>query len=358
MLNLVDQVLPIIKEHKIPGLETGNDTIHPYYNGFSLVNLPGSICKLFNIPNLGAQPLDDMILSKLDGDYENIIFLLADGLKLSLFQEFLNSDPWQAFAQTGLLSPLTSITPSTTATALTTLWTGAHPSEHGVMGYEVWLREYGVIANMILHSAASFYGDVGGLSRAGFDPEAFLPVPTLGPHLKKHGIEPFALQHIAIANSGLSKMLFPGVNVLPFKSNADLFISLEQLIARQQGKRTYAYMYWEAVDSLSHFYGPEDPRPAFEFELFSQGLIRTLKKIRAQSKGKTLFMLTADHGHLSTPEREQYDLVNHPEISKHLTMIPTGENRLPYLFARSGHEEALQSEIKTAFGDDFMLIKS
>ena len=88
-----------------------------------------------------------------------------------------------------IFSPLTSITPSTTSSALTTLWTGAYPAEHGILGYEVWLREYGVIANMILHSAFTFLGDVGGLQRAGFDPLTFLPVPTLGPHLLDNGIQ-------------------------------------------------------------------------------------------------------------------------------------------------------------------------
>lgn len=358
MQNLVDQIIPDLKNHKIPGIHTGENTIHPYYDGYSLVNLPGSICTLFNLPPFGARPLGHSILSNLNQDYEHVIFLLVDGLRLNFFREYLNREPWASFAQNGLIAPLTSITPSTTSAALTTLWTGAHPSEHGILGYEIWLREYGVIANMILHAAFTFNGDVGGLKRAGFDPATFLPVPTMGPHLKKHGVEPYALQHSAIAYSGLSKMLFPEVNVLPFKSNGDLFVNLQQLLESRQGKRTYAYVYWEMIDSLSHMYGPDDIRNTWEFDLFSQGLIRTLQTIQKQKTGRTLFLLTADHGHIHTPILDKYDMSRNADINQHLTMVPTGENRLPYLFPRSGHEEQLFTVLKQTYGDDFLPLRS
>jgi hypothetical protein len=358
MLNLQDQILPMLQNYKIPGLETGSLTIHPHYEGYSLVNIPASICKLFGIPGFGAQPLHATLLSHLEQPYEHIVFLLVDGLRYHFFQEALTRPPWAAIADAGLLSPLTSITPSTTSAALTTLWTGAHPSEHGIMGYEVWLREYGMIANMIQHAAFTFVGDPGGLRRAGFKPETFLPVPTFGPHLKQHGIEAYALQHSAIAYSGLSKMLFSDVNILPYRSHADLLINLQQLLTKRKGQRTYAYVYWELLDTLSHVYGPDDIRTQLEFDLFSQGLVQTLRAIQKQSNGKTLFILAADHGHIHTPILAHYDLTKRPEITQHLTLSPTGENRLPYLFPRAGQEEALLSALHQAYGEDFLPIRS
>lgn len=358
MLNLQDQILPILQNYKIPGLETGSLTIHPHYEGYSLVNIPSSICKLFDIPHFGAQPLHQNILSHLDHPYEHIVFLLADGLRFNHLQEALTRQPWADFAAPGLFSPLTSITPSTTSAALTTIWTGTHPSEHGILGYEVWLREYGVVANMIQHSAFSFAGDAGGLNRAGFDPTTFLPVPTFGPHLKQHGIQAYALQHGAIAHSGLSKMLFSGVNILPYRSNADLLVNLQQLLEKRKGKRTYAYVYWELIDSLSHLYGPNDIRNTLEFDLFSQGLMQMLRTIQKQSSEKTLFILSADHGHIHTPILEHYNLTKRPKITQHLTMSPTGENRLPYLFPRAGHEEDLLSALNQAYDDEFLPVRS
>ena len=95
----------------------------------------------------------------------------------------------------GTLGALTSVVPSTTSAALTSLWTGRSPAEHGVLGYEVFLKEYGLVANMITHAPASYEGEVGSLQHAGFDPESFLPVPTIGPHLAAAGIESHAFLH-------------------------------------------------------------------------------------------------------------------------------------------------------------------
>lgn len=358
MQNLVSEYLPLIQKHRIGNLEIGPEGIFPYYDGLSLVNIPASISHLLDIPQFGNRALKEDLLEKLGGPYEHVIFLLADGVRLDFFSRFLENGPWKDLDDQSLLAPITSITPSTTSAALTTLWTGAHPAEHGILGYEVWLKEFGTIANMILHSAFTFQGDVGGLRRAGFDPLTFLPVKTFGPHLKKNGVETFALQNASIANSGLSKMLFPEVEVLPYRSNTDLFVSLETLAEKQSGKPTYMYVYWETIDTLSHRFGPHDVRNEREFELFSLGLVNTLKTIRKKSKGRTLFILAADHGHIHTPKIDKYNLTQYKEINDCLVMVPTGENRLPYLFPRAGCQHEVIQRIQSSFGNDFIPIPS
>ena len=164
---------------------------YPKYNGGSILNIPASICYWLNIPEIGAGTLSPEILSPLGNGIQRVILILMDALALHRLQNWMENGSasiWQSLMQDGLLAPLTSITPSTTSAALTTLWTGQSPSAHGVMGYTMLLKEYGVVANMILHSPLTFQGDVGTLAKAGFDPEAFLPLPTLGPHLRQHGI--------------------------------------------------------------------------------------------------------------------------------------------------------------------------
>lgn len=361
MKDLNNEILPVLQNHKIEGIFAGNESIYPHYEGYSLVNLSASFCQLLGIPTFGAQPLAPDILNKLQNGYENIIFMLMDGVRYSFLRSFLDTSAWQPMLKNALFSPLTSITPSTTSAALTTLWTGASPAEHGILGYEVWLKEYGMIANMILHSAFTFEGDTGGLQRAGFDPLTFLPVPTFGPHLLKNGIEPYALQNSAIAYSGLSKMLFPAVNVLPFRSNLDMLVSLEQLMqqpTRSPHKGKFAYMYWETIDTLSHRYGPDDERVYREFEHFGNVLMKTLQHIQKNSSARTLFVVTADHGFIHTPILERYNLTRYPDINQLLVMVPTGENRLPYLFPKNGCSDEVIERLHKHFGDDFVAISS
>ncbi len=358
MKDLSNQILPILKSHQIEGIQTGKVSLLPYYDGLSLVNIPGTICKLLGIKPFGAESLSDNIIGHLNGNYENIIFMLVDGLRYKFFHSFLQSPLWKSASENALFSPLTSITPSTTSAALTSLWTGRYPSEHGILGYEIWLKEYGMIANMITHSAFTFQGDIGGLQRAGFDPKTFLPVETLGPHMVSNQVQPFALQNISIAYSGLSKMLFPAVDVIPFRSTIDLFVSLEQLLKERQNLRTYAYIYWETIDTLSHRFGPDDERVYREFEHFSQALLDSLARIKQLNRSKTLLIISADHGFIHTPILDRYDLTRYPDINKLMVMVPTGENRLPYLFPKNGCSEQLIDLLKHQFGEDFIAVPS
>jgi hypothetical protein len=364
MTTLISSLLPRLEAQRMPGVNAGIDAFYPYYDRQSLINLPASVCRWLGAPGFGAPPLADEILTAMGGPYKHVILLVVDGLGLSQLEQFTQPTPghsssrfsfWQHLLQDAVLAPLTSISPSTTASALTSLWTGQPPAVHGIMGYEMYLKEYGLIANMITHSAASFAGDVGGLKRAGFQAEAFLPVPTLGPHLANHGIQTHAMQHISIARSGLSSMLFPGVNVIPFRTPSDLWVTLPSLLENHAHERMYSYIYWGEIDELSHRFGPQDRRVDLEFTLFSFLLDGFLTEMRKHSRGDTLFLMTADHGHMHTPLVPLQELRNHPEFTSCLQMIPSGESRLAFLYVRPGRENRLKEYIETTWPGRFSI---
>ncbi|RPJ45289.1 MAG: hypothetical protein EHM21_09505, partial [Chloroflexi bacterium] len=271
MRNLAPALLPRLETRRLEGLDLGPGTIDPFYDGYSLVNLPASICHWLGAPAFGGPPLGVEILDLYQQSFQHVILLVVDGMGLNTLEEALRhsaNDPnlaiWGEMAEDGALAPLTSIAPSTTAAALTSFWTGRTPAEHGVVGFEVWLKEYSMIANMIYHSPASFNGDFGSLRKTGFDPETFLPVPTFGPHLVRSGVRPYAFQHHSIAYSGLSTMLLRGAEVSPFRSLSDLWVSVNLLLDARPAERSYIYIYWGDLDEHSHRFGPGDSRVALE----------------------------------------------------------------------------------------------
>ncbi|MDX9864106.1 MAG: alkaline phosphatase family protein [Anaerolineaceae bacterium] len=363
MKNLIPEILPEILNHHIPHLDLGKDAIHPHYHGYSLANLPSSICQWLGAPPFGAVPLKDKLHNSLGSQYKNVILILVDGLGLNWFEDQRQNNPalaaiWDDMLVQADLAPLTSVIPSTTATALTTLWTGAAAAEHGILGYEIWLKEYGMVANMILHTPIAYHGDFGGMSRAGFEAESFLTVPTLGPHMQQHNIQPYALMHRAIANSGLSRMHMKDVNVVPCRTLEDQWYNVQHILAQPTDQNRYLYIYWSIIDELGHVYGSDDPRSAQEFINFSRSLADFLKTLRAKTSEDTLVLLTADHGHLPTPLNPHYELVNHPELLSYLTIKPTCENRLPYLFVKPGCEEKMIAYVEQQWPGQFKFIPS
>jgi hypothetical protein len=250
MPNLVPSILSKLEAHRLDGIDSGPHTLHPFYGGYSLANIPGAVCRWLGVPPFGSEALAPEIIETFPGPFRHVILLVVDGLGLNKFNHFLQVGRqgdarfglWDKLAEGASLLPLTSVVPSTTATALTSLWTGRTPAEHGVVGYEMWLKEYNLSANMITHSPASFHGEAGSLRRTGFDPATFLPVPTLGPHLAAHGIQAHAFQHFSIAFSGLSSMLFPMVNVFPFQTLSDLWVTLPAHLNSHSSERAFTYI--------------------------------------------------------------------------------------------------------------------
>jgi hypothetical protein len=373
MPDLTADLLPLLQRHRLPGFDLGDDLIYPYYAdsagfGRSIYNLPTSICRLLGVPPLGqAAPLPPELFAPLQGDPsapQRLILILMDALALRRLQRWLDStDPalagWRRLTQDGILAPLTSITPSTTSAALTTLWSGLSPAAHGVVGYEMWLKEYGIVANTVLHSPMSFNQGIGSLEWAGFDPATALPAPTLGAHLAAHGVTPYALQHVSIVQSGLSRMFFKGVQSRSFYTATDLMINLRHLLEQTAGQRAYIWVYWGEVDGFSHRYGPDDERPRAEFAAFSHALqTLLLDRLPASARANTALILTADHGQVATRPDAHYELRNHPSLTRRLHLNPTGENRLAFLYIRPGQTEAVDEYIQHAWPNQFRLLDS
>ncbi len=365
MKNTVEDILTKIQTRSPNDIARFDGQIHPKYDGLSIANIPASICRWLGCPPPVDRPLSVDFTQNFPKTYRHVIFIVVDGLGW----EFLHSHNldstegnclpgWKALLQDGLLLPLTSIVPSTTSAALTTFWTGRLPAEHGIIGYEMFLKEYGFVANMILHSVSSFIGESGNLVKAGFNPETFLPVDTFGPYFKKHGIRPFALQPEPINGSGLSQMILKNTALSPYRSLEELWALAAEIQSNQSGRRSYTYIYWGELDTLSHQAGPGDAQLTRKWADFTRQLADFVHKLRPSSKSDTLLVLTADHGQIATGIHQDYDLRSHPELVSHLVMFPSGESRLPFLFTKPGHAGAMRDYLAGHWEGQFQMVPS
>ena len=175
-------------EKSIPNLKLSENHIIPDYNGYSIANIPSSICEWLGAPTIGQKSLSLPSKFSEKRTFKQVILLLIDALSLDSLLAAQQLPVWSELLKENNLAALTSVVPSTTTSALVSLWTGCTPLEHGITGYEMYLKEYGLIANMISFAPSSFSGEVNILRKAGFQPENFLAVPTLSQHLKVKSI--------------------------------------------------------------------------------------------------------------------------------------------------------------------------
>lgn len=357
MADLSPELLTEITAHRLPGIDLGEGFTYPYYDGRSVLNIPPSICHWLGANSFGLQELDRRYLASMDARYRHVILVLLDALSLTRLQSWLARGElpnWKYLAETGVLAPLTSIVPSTTSAALTALWTGRGTIEHGITGYEMWLKEYGVVANSILHAPMSFQGDVGSLKKAGFAPETFLNLPTLGDHLARSGISTYTFQHKSIARSGLSRMLFGVSRVVVYSTSTDLWVGVRELLEQKRDETNFLWVYWGELDYLSHHFGPDDERTIGEVLGFNAAFERFFfDRLSQSARQGTLIILVADHGQIATRPDPHYDLRNHPAFTRRLHILPTGENRLAYLYIRPGQTEAVKEYIQRTWPGQF-----
>ena len=334
----------------------------PEYEGGSILNIPASVGEILNVSGFPNQPLNPGILETFSSQVDNLILVLVDALAYHRLEEWLNEDPelpWHKIAENGILAPLTSICPSTTCAAITSFWTGRPAAEHGIIGYEMWLKEFGIVTNMIEHKPITYRARGGGLELAGFEPESFLNIPSVSDLYHQQGIETHAFQHFAIINSGLSRMFMGDAVRHGIRSSTDMWIGIRELLESRRNQRKYIWAYWDSLDGISHLYGPDSERARAEFFSFSASFRNHfLNKLDPTLHENTAVILTADHGMITTDrDNSHYHLINHPEFLDMLHLRPTGENRLAFLHVKPGKHDQIREYMDRAWPDEFLLLE-
>ncbi len=363
MTDLSQTLKQQLQTARIAGLELPDGLQVPVYDGFSIMNMPASICAWLGLQGWQTPGLDEQIIAQFPRSYRQVIQIVIDGLGLDLLEQYSRqackeNERWQTLVNSGCLATLTSITPATTSAALTSFWTGKAPAQHGITGYEMWLRDYNLAANMITHTPAFFQSAPGSLSQTGFDPRTFLSVETLGPFLKQQDVDTLVMQHKSISGSGLSTMLFADTTAVPFRGLQDMFITLEELAAKRNDRKRFIYAYWADLDELQHVYSYTDIRVRQELRSIQQSIVRLVDHLRRTGNGDTLVLLTADHGQVITGLNESSVVQNYPDLIDCLHGLPTGESRMPYLYLRPDMEAQVRDLIEQYWPGKFLVLRS
>lgn len=350
-------------EQDLHSLTHREQFIYPRYEGESILNILPSIASLFGVTGVQHPTLREELLSPLRSEPQTIILVLLDALAYLRLENWLAEEKdlgWHQLREHGVYTPLTSICPSTTSAAITSYWTDSAAAQHGILGYEMWLKEYGITANMIEYKPITYRSGGGGLTLAGFDPLSFLPVESIANLLIDNAVDVHAFQHFAIINSGLSQMFMGEAERHPIATAADMWIGIRELLERESSSRKYIWAYWGQLDGTSHLHGPDSERARAEFLNFSKAFdIHFLDKLDPSLKRNTLVILTADHGQITTDlGADEYDLKNHPRFTELLHLLPTGENRLAYLHVKPGKIDPVKEYIHETWPEEFAVFET
>lgn len=307
--------------------------ITPNYTDGSIANVPATIAKWLDIPFEGLPPLADEMWKSADGDINHVIIFVIDALGWSILQEIGETLP--AWGSATIRSPITSVFPSTTVNALSSIHTGTPPAQHGLVGLRLFFPEFGTIGQMI-NLSPSFISYPTALEQAGLDTENFLATESVGSKFAEYGVETHLFKNREIVNSGLSKILGSAdAEEHGAISVADMFVKITDLVKKQPYKKLYINCYWDTIDTLSHRRGPQSDSVFAEVQtLFFQLQTQLLAQLPAD--GKTVVAVMSDHGQSYRPTSHHVYLRDHPQLEKMLLMRPASDPTVPFLYAKQG----------------------
>lgn len=329
-------------------ISLAEEFVLPDYQGRTLANIPGTAAALLGAPFRGLPPLYEEYWRPFLGKTRRVIVLLLDAFGWNLFQQERPHLNWLV-ERTAVESQLTSIFPSTTVAALSSLWTGFAPAQHGLVGLRLFFPEYATLGQLISFKP-NFMNLPGALIEAGTNPEEFLSVPGFGQQLAAAGIPAHSFKGKDIIYSPLSKMHDRGVHQQhSYVTTADLFVQLRQLLEETAGESLYINAYWPAIDTITHLQGPEGLSVSAELHaVLGQLKAEILDKLSPAARAETALFITGDHGQIRTTTEHSINLGHHAGISENLLMRPAGEPRVLYLYAKQGRKTALIDYINQA----------
>jgi len=315
--------------------------VRPRYEDLGLPNVMASALESLGVPapspTIPAKYLDPELLKS-----RTVLVIAMDGLGyrqlLTAKEELGGLALLDAANHDGAFFPVTSTLPSTTVAGIGSLCTARSPLEHGVIGYRLFLREFGTVANMIRFAP---------IDRSGppWDPHGFLAGPTAFALATAKGVPAYVLTRDYYLGSALSTMFHQGAHMAGYIAASDFGVRLRQIVAQKERKLVFAY--WDALDTLCHRFGTEGEEFLAEVQTFDEVLDRQLLR-----RGKDVtILLTADHGHVNTYPKGRIELRSLPALLNGLAVPPTGEPRLTYLHAKDGDAEALRDLAAVMLGD-------
>ena len=287
----------------------------PDYSGANLTGIiPGCLLGTSGRrPNWFPQPLQNA---------ERIVLLVIDGLG---YEQLLR----HAHIAPNLMSlvggSITTIAPSTTASALTSLVTGASPAEHGIVGYRMDMGDS-------IMNSLRWWSDTRDLRKV-HPPATVQPIPPFV------GMTIPVVSRAELEGSAFTEAHLRGSRPCGWRAASSIVAQCANLIS--SGEK-FVYAYYDGIDKIAHErgFGAYYDSEIAATDWLVGSLLNTLPS------GTTL-AITADHGQVQVDD----NVVHLSDDIKASLHHQSGEGRFRWLHAKRGQESDLLQIATDSYSD-------
>lgn len=307
---------------------------YPDYNR-SILSIISSVMSYYRAPyEYPTIPALDAHLSKF---YKNIVLVVLDGMGTDMLEHDLAPND---FLRRNFVQNLTSVFPSTTASAMVGYYTGVSPNEHGWLGWSLFFKEFCRTID-VFTNLDTYTKQPAAVSNAA---EFVMPYETVYQSIKDSiidNVQPFTISqsNVHIAENG---------NI---HKTADKFERVCDLIKQIaiSPQNTFTYVQWCSPDDTAHRTGCYSAETTEKLKTLSKMLEATCSSLT-----DTLMIISADHGMTDISNEILIDRI--PEINECLVMPPFIESRAMSFFVKSDRRTDFERAFASNLGHDFLLM--
>jgi hypothetical protein len=328
--------------------------LRPIYADYAFANIPRTVeFLLTGAPTAGLLPA-----ACFGGRYprpQKVVLFLIDAFGwecwMAHHERFRTT---RRVVEQGTLTPISALFPTTTTAAVTTLHLGVLPAAHALYEWNIYIPAYGEVIQSLAFCPLGRHPQDALLAR-GCDPRELIAVhATTHQRLAAHGVRSLAFAHRSYAGSAYNRMVSNGAEIVAHHSLAEGLVDLKEALQGTQGK-AWLNFYWAGIDTTAHVHGPASSHHVAEIASFWHTFDAVFADVASPD---TLYLFTADHGHVRARAEDTYFLNEHlPQLVPWLRISPTGKRIYPngsprdvFLHVAAAHRGEALALLRRALG--------
>ncbi len=306
--------------------------VRPDYAGGGLVNLIASIVEACGgAPRhapLAALPAGELAAAR------NIVLLIVDGLG----DRYLARDGAGGALHARRRGAITSVFPSTTASAITTSYTGWAPLEHGLTGWFTFFGEAGCVGSPLPFQRR------GEKTALDIEPSRLYRAPSLFDGLARRSI---VVSYRPIIDSTYN-LHHCGRAERRAYDKLEGFVAETAAAVSSGPEPKFIYAYWPEFDALSHRHGNASAQVRAHFGAVDAAFAELLSRLAGTG---TLVVATADHGFVDSTGADALDFADAPGLAALLRYPLCGESRAAFCHVQEGRAGEFMARARDWLGE-------
>jgi hypothetical protein len=295
----------------------------------------------------GLKPPDGLRLPPVD----RTVVLVVDGLGLGLLREHRNEAPFLTRALAAGSPVVAAAFPTSTAVSITSIGTGLHPGEHGIVGYTMLVPEAGAILQCLSWHEYGTGRDLLGVAV----PEVVQPHPTFAERAVAAGVDFVLLTYELHEHSGLTRAANRGARFvgIPWEEDLDLRLRILTGLFETDGPLVVS-SYYAGLDMAGHAGGQDSDEWHAQLRIVDD----LCRRIAGALPPSSRLIVTADHGmvDLRPGDAGRIDIATSPSLAKGLRGF-AGDPRMRHLYTEAGETERVAQRWRTELGDEVWIVE-